>query len=59
MIRICAWCKQILGEVEPLENKDPTHTICIKCQPQFLVDNGMTEGEAMKEVLRKKTLDNN
>ena len=31
MIRICAWCKENLGEKEPLENKSETHDICKPC----------------------------
>jgi len=31
MIRQCSWCKKILGEKEPLEDKRTTHTICDDC----------------------------
>lgn len=31
MIRICCQCQTILGEVEPLEDRDLTHTYCDLC----------------------------
>ena len=31
MIRQCAWCKKILGEIEPLDNHETTHGICEEC----------------------------
>lgn len=32
----CAWCNKDLGEKEPLENKDKTHTICEECSEKEL-----------------------
>ena len=32
MIVICAWCKTPLGEKEPLDNKNTTHTVCEQCR---------------------------
>lgn len=29
---VCAWCHQLLGEKEPIENKDETHGICEECE---------------------------
>jgi hypothetical protein len=31
MIRQCAWCLKILGEVPPLKDMSVTHTICEEC----------------------------
>ncbi len=32
MIKVCAWCKNILGEKEPLSDKSETHCICMQCK---------------------------
>lgn len=29
---ICAWCKKTLGEKEPFDSDEETHTICGPCQ---------------------------
>ena len=31
VIRQCAWCKKILGEIDPLDNHETTHGICEEC----------------------------
>lgn len=31
MIKICAWCKEEVGEVEPFDDKRVTHGMCPKC----------------------------
>ncbi len=31
MIRVCAWCKKVIGEKEPFEDKSVTHGICQDC----------------------------
>lgn len=31
MIIVCAWCKHILGEKPPLDDKAQTHGICEEC----------------------------
>jgi hypothetical protein len=31
MIRICSWCKKVIGEKEPLDDKSITHSICPEC----------------------------
>ncbi len=36
MIKQCAWCSRMLGEVEPLDNKETTHGICSECQKKLL-----------------------
>lgn len=28
---ICAWCRQVIGEKEPLEDDTVTHGICADC----------------------------
>ena len=28
---ICAWCKRVMGDKEPFDDKSITHTICPKC----------------------------
>ncbi len=35
---VCAWCKEDMGEKEPLEDKDATHSMCPKCQIKFYND---------------------
>jgi hypothetical protein len=35
MIIVCAWCKEVLGEKEPLDDKGETHTICDKCRGKY------------------------
>jgi hypothetical protein len=32
MIRHCAWCGLLLGQVAPFDNPDATHGICTACQ---------------------------
>ena len=32
MIRICSWCKKVMGEKPPLKNKSLTHGICDDCR---------------------------
>lgn len=31
MIRQCAWCLKMMGEVEPLDIHDVTHGVCEEC----------------------------
>lgn len=54
MISVCMKCNAVMGEKEPLENKALTHGICLDCIPQWFIDSGLTESEAMKEVLKMK-----
>jgi len=37
MIIKCAWCGKYMGEKEPLENKNITHGICLKCLKKQLI----------------------
>lgn len=32
MIRVCMYCKQVIGEVEPISDKAKTHTVCGECE---------------------------
>lgn len=34
MKRICAWCNLNMGEVEPLESDESTHSICETCEKE-------------------------
>lgn len=38
MKRVCAWCGDYLGEKEPLDNPDVTHSICEKCEGEQFPD---------------------
>jgi len=31
-VRICGWCKRVLGYVQPYEDPRATHTICCACK---------------------------
>lgn len=44
MIRQCAWCLKMLGEVAPLKNTSVTHGICKECEKKM-----------MKQYTEKKT----
>jgi hypothetical protein len=48
MIRQCAWCLIMMGEIAPLHDKSVTHGICKKCQA-----NMMEEIEKMAKDVRK------
>ena len=32
----CSWCKEFIGEKEPLENEGVTSTICPTCQEKYI-----------------------
>ena len=32
MTILCAWCKEYLGEKEPLADHRVTHSMCLKCK---------------------------
>lgn len=36
---ICSWCKNSLGEKEPLDNPAATHTICPECREKVSLDD--------------------
>lgn len=40
MIVQCAWCKKLIGEKPPYEDKSVTHTICPKCTEENFPDKG-------------------
>ncbi len=46
MIIQCAWCLKLLGEKEPLKDKDVTHSICDKCEEEMLIKAGVKKKEA-------------
>ena len=41
MIRQCAWCLKMLGEVAPLSDKSMTHGICKACERGILQKMGI------------------
>ena len=42
MIRVCAWCKRVLGFKEPLDNSGTTHGICEQCEKAWHPQDGAT-----------------
>ena len=40
MTILCAWCKEYLGEKEPLADHRVTHSICLKCKTTITKDAG-------------------
>jgi hypothetical protein len=36
MIRQCAWCRLVLDEVTPLDDRSVTHTVCANCHARLL-----------------------
>ena len=36
MIRQCAWCRRVLGQIAPLEDRSVTHGLCLECHTQML-----------------------
>lgn len=42
MILICAWCKAVQGEKEPLGDKRLTHGICTDCAEKIRQESRMT-----------------
>ena len=44
MIRVCAWCKKVLGEKGKDEDKRITHGVCKKCAEKLLEDNENNKG---------------
>lgn len=36
MIRQCAWCLKIMGQVAPLSDKNITHGICKQCEKKMM-----------------------
>lgn len=35
MIRQCAWCKAMMGEIAPISDTRVTHGICKKCEEKM------------------------
>lgn len=36
MLRQCAWCLEMMGEVSPVSDTSVTHGICDKCQEELM-----------------------
>lgn len=49
MIRVCAWCKTILGYKEPYDDHDITHSICLPCNEEYFPELYEDEKEINKE----------
>ena len=47
MIRLCSWCQKIMGEKEPLDDRQVTHGICPECQVEIA-----EEARAVHEQMR-------
>lgn len=45
MIIQCAWCLKILGEKDPVELADITHTICEECMYRIIKQNESKKGK--------------
>lgn len=43
MILMCAWCGEVLGEKEPLDDKSLTHGICKPCADALKAEYGMSD----------------
>ena len=50
MILICAWCKEVLGEKEPLADTSPTHGICKPCADKLKAEYGMSAALDMQDI---------
>ena len=53
MIRICAWCKKVMGEKKPYEDTSETHGICKSCLNEEMGTCPICE----KRVLRDRLLE--
>lgn len=38
MIRRCAWCKQVIGEKEPMDDNSETHGVCEWCSAGLMAE---------------------
>lgn len=56
MILICAWCKAVQGEKEPLEDKSETHGICKTCADAVKKKYMMSEALTSEDCLKLKTI---
>lgn len=50
MIRICAWCKEVQGLKEPLDDNSITHGICLKCSDAMIAELGTNVGKDSQDV---------
>jgi len=44
MIRQCAWCKKMMGEVVPIADKSVTHTTCEDCFAKIIKEKHIHKG---------------
>jgi hypothetical protein len=40
MIRQCAWCLKLMGQIAPLHDTSITHGICKKCNDKLMAQVG-------------------
>src|SRR3990167_2807613 len=45
MIRICSWCKKIMGTIEPINDPTPTHGICPECSRKLEEEEKLNENQ--------------
>jgi len=43
MIKLCAWCGDYLGEIEPRDDYRITHGICGPCRDRWLAEAGLID----------------
>jgi hypothetical protein len=43
MIRQCAWCRSVIGQIMPLEDTRVTHGMCSLCYFNFMQSNDNSE----------------
>lgn len=49
MIRLCAWCQVIMGQKEPLDDKQVTHGICPECQEELKEELRVIDAQRRRE----------
>ena len=54
MVIVCAWCKRVLGDKEPLENGWITHTICDDCISKLKTEINHEQKINLLTVLRER-----
>lgn len=54
-VRLCAWCKRVLGHVEPYEDHSVTHTICLACNKECFSESDDKDEKEKMDVLQRKT----
>ncbi len=41
MVRLCAWCRCLIGRKPPLDDASVTHGICLACQREMMAAPGV------------------